>query len=88
MAVVRASSRGLIVIAKEFRNRLGIGAGRTLRLRLVEGHLEVVPLPEEPAKALRGMIEAQAALATELLEERRKNDAGHEDQEEPCGPWA
>lgn len=75
MPVVKASSKGQIVIPKEFREKLGIGAGRKLLLRLVENHMEIVPLPDEPVKALRGMLKAEASLAAELLEERRRDDA-------------
>ncbi|MDR3556245.1 MAG: AbrB/MazE/SpoVT family DNA-binding domain-containing protein [Syntrophobacteraceae bacterium] len=76
--MVKTSSKGQIVIPKEFREKLGIGAGRKLLLRLVENHLEIVPLPEEPVKGLRGMLKAKTSLAAELLEERRKDDAGDE----------
>jgi len=75
MVVVKTSSKGQIVIPKEFREKLGIGAGRKLLLRLVENRVEIVPLPEEPVKALRGMLKAETSLAAELLEERRKDDA-------------
>jgi AbrB family looped-hinge helix DNA binding protein len=75
MPVVKTSSKGQIVIPKEFREKLGIGAGRKLLLRLVEDHVEIVPLPEEPVKALRGMLKAETSLAAELLEQRRKDDA-------------
>jgi AbrB family looped-hinge helix DNA binding protein len=78
MPVVRTSSKGQIVIPKEFREKLGIGAGRKLLLRLVENHVEIVPLPEEPVKALRGMLKTGTSLAAELLEERRKDDARDE----------
>jgi AbrB family looped-hinge helix DNA binding protein len=74
MPVVKTSSKGQIVIPKEFREKLGIGAGRKLLLRLVENHVEIVPLPEEPVKALRGMLKAETSLAEELLEERRRDD--------------
>jgi AbrB family looped-hinge helix DNA binding protein len=75
MPVVKTSSKGQIVIPKELREKLGIRAGRKLLLRLVEDHVEIVPLPEEPVKALRGMLKAETSLAAELLEERRKDDA-------------
>lgn len=75
MPVVKASSKGQIVIPKEFREKLGIGAGSKLLLRLVEDRVEIVPLPEAPVKALRGMLKTKASLAAELVEERRKDDA-------------
>ncbi|ABK18254.1 transcriptional regulator, AbrB family [Syntrophobacter fumaroxidans MPOB] len=73
--VVKTSSKGQIVIPKELREKLGIGAGRKLLLRLVGNHMEIVPLPDEPVKALRGILKAETSLAAELLEERRRDDA-------------
>ncbi len=78
MPVVEASSKGQIVIPKESREKLGIGAGRKLLLRLVEDHMEIVPLPDKPVKALRGMLKDEASRAAELLEESRRDDAGDE----------
>ncbi|MCL5405435.1 MAG: AbrB/MazE/SpoVT family DNA-binding domain-containing protein [Deltaproteobacteria bacterium] len=78
MPVVKASSKGQIVIPKELREKLGIGAGRKLLLRLVENHMEIVPLPDEPVKALRGMLKAETSLAAELLEDRKRDDTGDE----------
>jgi AbrB family looped-hinge helix DNA binding protein len=75
MTVVKTSSKGQIVIPKKLREKLGIEAGRKLLLRLVEDHMEIVPLPDEPVKALRGMLKAETSLAAELLEERRRDDA-------------
>ncbi|WP_041440538.1 AbrB/MazE/SpoVT family DNA-binding domain-containing protein [Syntrophobacter fumaroxidans] len=75
MPVVKTSSKGQIVIPKELREKLGIGAGRKLLLRLVGNHMEIVPLPDEPVKALRGILKAETSLAAELLEERRRDDA-------------
>jgi AbrB family looped-hinge helix DNA binding protein len=78
MPVVKASSKGQIVIPKGLREKLGIGAGSRLLVRLVENHMEIVPLPDEPVKALRGMIKAENSLAEELIEERRRDDSIHE----------
>jgi len=75
MPVVKTSSKGQIVIPKEIREKLGINPGRKLLLRVVDQHAEIVPLPEEPVKALRGMLKSGTSLAAELLEEREKDDA-------------
>jgi AbrB family looped-hinge helix DNA binding protein len=74
MPIVKTSSKGQIVIPKEIRDKLGIGPGKKVLLRLVDQHAEIVPLPDEPVKALRGMLKSDTSLATELLEERRKDD--------------
>lgn len=51
MPVVKASSKGQIVIPKEFREKLGIGAGKRLLLRLAGNHMEIFPLPDEPVNS-------------------------------------
>jgi AbrB family looped-hinge helix DNA binding protein len=75
MPVVRTSSKGQIVIPKEIRQQLGITPGRRLLLRVVDQHAEIVPLPEDPVGALRGILRSDRSLAAELLEERKKDDA-------------
>lgn len=74
MPVVKTSSKGQIVIPKEIRERLGIGPGKKVLLQVVGEHAEIVPLPDDPIKAMRGMLKADISLADELLRERRKDD--------------
>lgn len=74
MPVVKTSSKGQIVIPKEIRDKLGIGPGKKVLLRLVGQHAEIIPIADEPVKALRGMLKAKTSLAAELLKERRKDD--------------
>jgi len=81
MPVVKTSSKGQIVIPKEIREKLGIGPGRKLLLRAVGDHAEIVPLPDNPIKAMRGMLKAEVSLAEELLQERGKDD----EVDEQCG---
>jgi AbrB family looped-hinge helix DNA binding protein len=74
MPVVKTSSKGQIVIPKEIRERLGIGPGKKVLLQIVGDHAEIVPLPDDPIKSMRGMLKADNSLADELLRERRKDD--------------
>ncbi len=48
--------KGQIVIAKEIRDRLGIGAGWLALQRLVDDHVEVYFLPPEHRKSLKGSL--------------------------------
>jgi AbrB family looped-hinge helix DNA binding protein len=73
MPIVRTSSKGQIVIPKQIREKLGIGPGKKVLFRLVGNHAEIVPLSDEPVKAMRGVLRADSSLAEELLEERRKD---------------
>jgi AbrB family looped-hinge helix DNA binding protein len=74
MPIVKTSSKGQIVIPKEIRDKLGIGPGKKVLLRVVGEHAEIVPLPDSPIECMRGMLKAETSLAEELLRERRKDD--------------
>ena len=73
MPIVKTSSKGQIVIPKGIREKLGIGLGKKVLLRLVGDHAEIIPLPDEPIKAVRGMLKVDTSLAEELLIERMKD---------------
>lgn len=72
--MVKISSKGQIVIPKEIREKLGIAPGKRLLLQLVGEHAEILPLPDDPVKSIRGMLKTDVSLAEELLRERRKDD--------------
>jgi AbrB family looped-hinge helix DNA binding protein len=74
MPIVRTSSKGQIVIPKEIREKLRIGPGKRVLLRLVGDHAEIVPLPDDPIEAMRGMLKSDTSLADELLNERRRDN--------------
>lgn len=69
---VKTFARGQIVIPKEARKRLNIKSGQTLHVKIVEDHLEIYPLPEDPIKALRGIAKGGPSMAKELVKERKK----------------
>ncbi len=73
MPIVRTSSKGQIVIPKQIREKLGIVPGKRVLFRLVGDHAEIIPLTDEPVKAMRGMLRSDTSLAEELLKERRKD---------------
>ena len=74
MPIVKTSSKGQIVIPKEIREKLGIGPGKKVLLQMVGQHAEIVPLPDDPVKSMRGMLKAEVSLADQLLRERRRDD--------------
>ena len=75
MAVVKAYAKGQIIIPKDFRVKLGIRPGKKMSLRLVDDHLELRPLPDDPIEFLTGIFKDHPRpLADELLRERKKDD--------------
>ena len=75
MAVVKAYAKGQIIIPKDFRVKLGILPGKKVSLRLVDDHLELRPLPDDPIEFLTGIFKDHPrSLADELLRERKKDD--------------
>jgi AbrB family looped-hinge helix DNA binding protein len=74
MPVVKISAKGQIVIPKEIREKLGIIPGKKVLLRIVDHHAEITPFPDDPIKALRGILKGGASLAEELLAERRSDN--------------
>ncbi len=81
MPIVRTSSKGQIVIPKQIREKLGIVLGKRVLFRLVGDQAEIVPLSDEPIKAMRGMLKSGTSLAEELLKERRRDS----EIDERCG---
>ena len=77
MTVIKTSSKGQVVIPKEVRDKLGIGPGSRMVIRVVGNHAELFPLPDDPIAALRGTLKGGASMADELLEERMKDDREH-----------
>lgn len=75
MPIVKSHAKGQIIIPKEIRDRLGIKPGKTLSIKLVNDHLEIRPLPDDPIEFLTGIFKDHSeSMAAQLLEERRKDD--------------
>jgi AbrB family looped-hinge helix DNA binding protein len=74
MAIVKTYAKGQIIIPKHLRTKLGILPGKKVSLRLVDDHLELRPLPDDPIEFLTGFFKDHPlSLSDELLRER-KND--------------
>jgi len=74
MPVVKTSIKGQIVIPKEIREQLGITPGKKVLLRVVGKHAEIIPLPDDSIKAMRGIIKGGRSLAKELLTVRKRDN--------------
>lgn len=74
MPIVKTSAKGQIVIPKKVREELGITPGKKLLFRVVDKHAEITPLPDDPIRAMRGILKGGPSLAKELLEERQQDN--------------
>lgn len=72
MSIVKTSSKGQVVIPVEIRKKLGIKPGQRVNLTLVDDKAVITPLPEDPIKALRGILKGKSSMAQALLNDRRK----------------
>jgi AbrB family looped-hinge helix DNA binding protein len=69
-SVVRASTKGQVVIPAELRKELGIRPGTRLGVRAVAGTIVLTPLGDDPIAAGLGMLKGEDSLTQALLEER------------------
>jgi len=72
MNIVKTSSKGQIVIPAEIRKKLGIKPGQKVALTLEKDKAVIEPLPEDPIKALRGILKGKPSMTKALLKEREK----------------
>lgn len=78
MTTTKVSSKGWIVIPKPLREEFGLKKGTRVKVVAYGGVLAVVPQPDDPVKALHGMLEAGPSLTEDLLAERARDQAKEE----------
>ena len=52
--------------------------GKKVSVQVVDQHVEISPIPDDPVKALRGILKSGPSLAEELLAERKNNNTTDE----------
>lgn len=72
MTTATVSKKGWVVIPKTYRQKYNIKPGDEVRIIDYGGVLAVVPLPEDPITALRGMLADGPSLTADLLAERQE----------------
>ncbi len=80
MPTAIVSNKGWVVIPKAYRKKYNLNPG--VRVRIVDygGGLSVVPLPENPVSALRGLLAGGHSLTADLLTERQKENTSEENR--------
>jgi AbrB family looped-hinge helix DNA binding protein len=74
MPTVKTHGKGQIIVPKDIREKLGLRPGSMVSIELVNDHVEIRPLPDDPIEFLTGIFrEHPTSLATELLDERKKD---------------
>lgn len=72
MSEAIVSTKGWVVIPKAFREKYNLKPGSRVQIVDYGGGLSIVPLPEDPVAALRGMFAGGPSLTADLLTERQK----------------
>ncbi len=81
------SVRGQTVIPKEVREALGIRAGTKVEWLLQDGSVRVFPIPENPVRALRGVLKGKGSTAELLAERRAERDKEEAELEQQLRRW-
>ena len=78
MPIATVSAKGAVVIPAEFREKHGIRPGTKVSFIEVNGRIQIIPLSEDPIKALRGSLRIDKSVH-EILREGREKDRRHEE---------
>jgi AbrB family looped-hinge helix DNA binding protein len=73
MAAVVTSAKGQVVIPKKERDMIGIKPGSKVIVELVNDHIEIRPLPEDPVEHFCGIFKEGSSLTRALLKERKED---------------
>ncbi|MGZ5468891.1 MAG: AbrB/MazE/SpoVT family DNA-binding domain-containing protein [Candidatus Aminicenantales bacterium] len=82
VATVVTSAKGQVVIPRKERERVGLRPGMRVSVSVVEDHIEIRPLPDNPVEAFRGFFKKGPSLTKALLDDRQK-ERRREDKKRP-----
>jgi AbrB family looped-hinge helix DNA binding protein len=78
MDTATVSTKGWVVIPKELRDKYGLKKGSRVQVLDYGELLALIPLPDDPVKALHGMLEGGPSLTADLMAERARERAREE----------
>ena len=80
MHTAKVSTKGWVVIPKALREKHGIREGTRVQIVAYGDILALIPLPDDPAKALHGMLKKGPSLTADLLAEHAGEKAREEER--------
>lgn len=72
-------AKGQVVIAKEIRDRLGVGPGWVALQRVVDDHVEICFLPPEHRESLKGSLASHLKTSVSPDDWERARERGWRD---------
>jgi AbrB family looped-hinge helix DNA binding protein len=72
MTIAIVSEKGWVVVPKPFREKYGLKPGSRVQVVDYGGGISIIPLPDDPITALRGMFPKEPSLTKDLLLERQR----------------
>lgn len=81
------STKGQTVIPKEIREAIGLKEGQKLAWVLREGQLRVIPIPEDPVRALMGILKGHGTYDEWLAERNAERERERLKDEEEMERW-
>ena len=75
MLIVKIHAKGQIIMPKIIRDQFGIKPGTAVSINVVDDHIEIRPLPDDPIEFLTGIFKDHPqSMAEQLLKERKRDD--------------
>ncbi|MBI5399427.1 AbrB/MazE/SpoVT family DNA-binding domain-containing protein [Candidatus Saganbacteria bacterium] len=72
MSIIKASTKGQIVIPEKLREKYKIDQGTLLDILDGKNKIIILPMGKEPQKEGRGMLKGKTSLTKALLADRKK----------------
>lgn len=72
MTIATVSAKGWVVIPKEYREKYGLTPGKKVRIIDYAGKIWIVPVSENPVKAMYGMLKGSRLTTDLFLKEKRE----------------
>jgi AbrB family looped-hinge helix DNA binding protein len=80
MHTATVSTKGWVVIPKDLRDKYGLRKGTRVQVVEYDQALALIPLPDDLAEALHGMLEDGPSLTADLLAEHARERAQEENR--------